>query len=309
MNERILSFVLSTTTDPLEVMKSFQPNGQSMLNRTVWRGKEPRTCCVTRIRSGELSVNGNAQITTYDIEVTYRPAGCITFAGNTKYDGWDALVLREKDGVLLDETGAPLEEGRPPLYSKRELYGEMEFNSVEFGDFIEERECGVEHITCSIEDICRSVQQSTEPGETFSFGLSFMAPHRTRPLTKIVLSNAPTGDAYDGFRTHIIGLNNQEPYLEHKLTNCLMQLVCDFIEGKAAIKCVGNKKKVFVELSDALVDCSPNEHGLDSWFDVFNYYVPLNFLHELAQKVMSIYTIKVSVVDGPNRGLLFAVSE
>jgi len=72
---------------------------------------------------------------------------------------------------------------------------------------------------------------------------------------------------------------------------------------------IGNSKKVFVELSTALVDCTPNEHGFDSWFDMFNYYVPLKFLHELAQRVMSLYTIKVSVVDGLKRGLIFTLTK
>ena len=310
MNEKILSFVLATPTHPLTLMDSFHPNGQCVLNSMVWMGKEPRTCCVTNCKSSEMSVKDKPQLSTYDIEVTYRPPGCITFTGNTKYDGWDALVLREKDGVLLDESGAPLEEGKPPVYSKHKMYNDMDFNSLQFGEYIGEREGGVEHINCSIEDFCKSLQDDTEPGDTLSIGPSeFMAPHRTRPLTKIVLSNAPSGERYDGFGTHIIYLNNSDPYLEYKLTSRLLQLVCEFIEGKAAINCIGNSKKVFVELSTALVDCTPNEHGFDSWFDVFNYYVPLKFLHELAQRVMSLYTIKVSVVDGLKRGLIFTLTK
>ena len=309
MNEKILSFVLTTKAHPLEVMKSFPPNGQIVLNRTIWRGKEPRTCCVTKYKSGAKSLKDNTQELSFDIEVTYRPPGCITFTGNTKYDGWDALVVHEKDGVLLDESGTPLAEGQPPVYSKRRVLDEIDFNSVQFGEFVGEREGGIEHITCSDEEFCKSLLDDTKPGETVTFGPSdFMARHRTRPLTKIVLSNAPSGEGYDGFGTRLIFLNNNEPHLEHKLTSCLHRLVCDFIEGKAAIKCIGNSKKVLVELSSALVDCTPNEHGFASWFDMFDCYVPMSFLHEMAQQVMSLYMVKVSVVDGPTRGLLFTLT-
>jgi hypothetical protein len=310
MNERILSFVLSSRTPPMKVMETFCPNGQFVLNRTVWRGKEARSCCVTTCKFGEVSVNALSQQIPWDIQVTYRPPGCITFTGNTKYDGWDALLLQEKDGVLLNESGLPLAEGKPPIYTKHEMYGDMDFNSLEFGEFVGEREGGVEHLSLDITDFCESILKEARPGEKISMGLSdFMAPHRTRPLTKIVLSDAPSGEHYDGFGTRIINLSNSAPYLDHKITSCLLRLVYDFIEGKAAIKCIGNRDKVFVELSNALVECTPNEHGLNSWFDVFNYYVPLNFLHELAQRVMSLYRIKVSVVDGPKKGLLFTLTQ
>lgn len=137
------------------------------------------------------------------------------------------------------------------------------------------------------------------------FGSSdFIAPHRTRPLKKIILSNAPTGQAIDGFGTHVLNLSNSEPHLEQLLMDKLTNLMCEFIEGKAQIKAIGNGESHFVQLSDSLVECTPNEDGLESWFDMLHCYVPLTFMEELAQRLMSTYEIDVSVVDGKDGGLV-----
>ena len=59
----------------------------------------------------------------YDVEVSYRPKGCITFTGGTKYDGWTAVVLnRAPDGTLLDDQGNPLPEGHPFENVRPSLY-------------------------------------------------------------------------------------------------------------------------------------------------------------------------------------------
>src|SRR5688572_3554244 len=74
------------------------PGGRKALNKTEWRGHEPRSCAATSISTRPHAV-GDPGPTIADIEVTYRPKGFISYAGNTKYDGWTAMVInRSKDG-------------------------------------------------------------------------------------------------------------------------------------------------------------------------------------------------------------------
>ena len=134
---------------------------------------------------------------------------------------------------------------------------------------------------------------------------SFVAPHRHRPQVKIVLSNRPSGERFDGFDTLIVNLNNDTPDLENVLLDTLTKLVSGFVEGRYSIVTMGTDEGwVFVALSDALVDCTPNQHGMDSWFDVLKTYVPGTFLDDLARRLMATYFIDVAVVDGNEPGLL-----
>ena len=84
----------------------------------------------------------------------------------------------------------------------------------------------------------------------------------------------------------------------------LAKLMYEFIEGKASIKNVSNGEVTFVALSDSLVDCEPNELGMESWFDMLHCYTPLGFMEDLAKRLMSIYAIDVAVIDGKNGGLV-----
>src|SRR5689334_18834576 len=70
---------------PLDAFNTFYPKGHYVLNRTEWRGKEPRSCAVTGIRSGQNSPADKGPV-IFDVEVSYRPKGYITFVGETKYD-------------------------------------------------------------------------------------------------------------------------------------------------------------------------------------------------------------------------------
>src|SRR4051794_39625256 len=91
--------------NPITVMSRFHPQGKRVLNRTECRGKEPRSCGVVNIQ-GRAHTVGSHEPFVFDIEVGYRPKGCITYTGGTKYDGWTALVLdRAQDGTLLDGQG------------------------------------------------------------------------------------------------------------------------------------------------------------------------------------------------------------
>ena len=67
---------------------------------------------------------------------------------------------------------------------------------------------------------------------------------------------------------------------------------------------MSNDQLVFVELNDALVDCTPNEQGEESRFNCLREYVPDAFFEDLAKRLMATYEIEVSIVDGPEAGLL-----
>ncbi len=297
-----LTFALKTAGEAavLGLWKRFQPNGQYMLNRTEWRGKEPRSCAVTRLSSPPQTI-GSPMVA--NIEVTYRPKGDISYTGNTKYDGWTAMVLqRNHDGVLLDKDGQPLKDGERPVYLPQEVYQDGEFNDLDFGTFVEEVEIqDVKRTT--IEAIFQEIQTSGKPYGS-SIKSSFVAPHRSRPQAKIVLSNLPTQHATDGFGTRLLFLNSSTPNLEHALMDLVGKLMCDFIEGKVSIANVGNEDVLFVELSSSLIDCTGVADGLETWFDVLNYFTPIGFLDNLAKQIASLYEVEVEVIEGKSGGLV-----
>ena len=63
---KILRFILMVG-DGMQVMRElyarFMPNGQRLLNRTEWRGKEPRSCAVTNLSIGSHSAGAEAACT------------------------------------------------------------------------------------------------------------------------------------------------------------------------------------------------------------------------------------------------------
>ncbi len=236
--------------------------------------------------------------------MTYRPKGDIWFDKGIKHEGWTAMLLdKSNEGVLLDGQGQPLKDGEPPVFLPKERYGEMEFNEIDFGELVEE--VVIDEIKKTTADaVIKEISQSGQ----FSFGSvgdsAFVAPHRSRPLTKIILSNAPGGVHSDGFDTRIININLSTPHLEHVLMDSMKQLMRDFIEGKVTIKNHSNENVCLVDLSDSLVDCEPNELGLNSWFDVLHWYTTVDFLDNLAKLLMSVYKIDVAVVPGKECGLV-----
>ncbi len=299
--QTILRFVLKSTAHPMEIMSRFHPNGKTVLNRTEWQGKEPRACAVTSVNFRPHSV-GSKEPMVFDIEVTCRPKGCITYVANTKYDGWTAMMLdRGKDGTLLDGHGNPLPEGQPPVYLPFELYDDVDFNELDFGEFNGEFEVqGITHV--SRDDVLRQIQES--PRISASIHSTFMAPRRHRPLVKIIISSAPSGTSTDGFGTRIVNVNNFTPHLKQVLLDQLTELVSGFIEGRYSIKNLSTDEFVFAELSDSLVDCTPNDEGKESRFDCLSEYMPDKFLDDLAKRILATYEIDVSIVDGSNGGLL-----
>lgn len=303
--QSVLRFLLRTSEHPLKVMDRFHPHGKPVLNSTEWRGKEPRSCGITKVHGASQPV-GSTETLAFDVEVNYRPKGCITFTGTTKYDGWTAMVLdKAKNGTLLDGHGKPLADGEPPVYLHYEVYDALDFNEIDFGEFIGEFDVEtVRHVRW--DDVMRQVEQS--PHIALGITSTFMAPRRYRPLVKIALSNAPGGTGTDGWGTRIINVNNSTPHLRNVLLDHLTEILSGFVEGRYSMNCVSNGDVVVVVLTDTLVDCTPNEEGKESRFDCLREYVPDDLIAELAGRLTATYAVEVDVVDGQKVALLFRPS-
>jgi hypothetical protein len=297
----VLRFVLRSADDPQAVMGRFLPVGKTLLNRTPWRGKEPRSCGITAIKGRPRAV-GSPEPAVYDIEVSYRPKGCITYVGGARYDGWTLVALdRTEGGTLLDGQGQPLPEGHPPVYRRFDVYDDADFNAMDFGEFVGESEAeGVKHV--SYEHVMERIRDSAR----FSASLmaSFVAPRRQRPVVKIVLSKDPSGVGVDGFGTHIFNVQKSTPQLQQAILDRVGELVTGFVEGRFSIKNMSNEEFVFVELDDLLVDSAPTEERKASRFNCLREYLPDPYLDELAMRLVATYEVDVSVVDGPKIGLL-----
>ena len=288
---------------PLDAFDIFFPNGHHVLNRTAWRGKEPRSCAVTSIRSGPHLATDKAPI-VYDIEVAYRPKGHVTFVGDTKYDGWTAMMLdRSKDGTLLDGHGKALPPGQPAVYLPFEVYEDAEFNEMNFGEFINEVEVGaIEHITYD------AVMQQIRSGGKFTGTIqsSFVAPRRQRPLAKIIVSELPLASARDSVGMRTIFIDKTAPHFAEMLFERLYEVASGFIEGRYSLKTISNEELEFVQISAAVMEMNQiaGEQQLRSTFDVFESYVSPDDMDELAKRLMAIYEVDVTVVDGAMGGLL-----
>lgn len=300
MSERILHFRLTTTDSPFETFDKLRPSRKQLLNSTTWMGKEPRSCAITQV-SNKGGANKNNE-TIWNIEVTYRPKGFISFVGDTKYDAWTALILDQTDeGVLLDGKGEPLGEGQPPVYIRGDVYGDIDFNALNLGDFVEEVDGkGVKHISHEELESLRKKSRRTSVSEN----PTFMAARRHRPSTKIILTNAPS-QVINGSGELTFNISNSTPQIELVLQSKLTEVVFGFLEGRYGIKTMTIEQGALLMLSDSLVDCTPNEHGQEAWFDVLNSYVPMTFWDELAKRVEANFNVEVQVVDGENGGLFF----
>jgi hypothetical protein len=296
--QSVLRFVLKSDGNPLELMSQFHPKGRTVLNRTEWRGKEARSCGVSSVHMRPYSAGSN-EPRVFDVEVSYRPKGCIVYVGNTKYDGWTAMLVdRKPDGTLLDGQGNTLPDGEAPVYRAFEVYEVVEFNDMDFGEFVGESDVeGIKRV--HFDDIFRQTQ-----GKRFTTAATFVAARRHRPMVRIVLSNAPSGTGSDGFGTRIVHINNYTPHLPQVIADALVEVLNGFIEGRYSMSGLSTDDFVFIQLNDALVDCTPNELGKGSRFNCLQEYLPEAFLGEQARRLMATYAVDVSVVDGPKFGLL-----
>jgi hypothetical protein len=231
---------------------------------------------------------------TFYVEVSYRPKGCISYVGNTKYDGWTAMMpTKSNDGIYFDMEGQPLKEGEPIINLPFDVYRETDFDKINFGEFVDEVE--IEDVKqTTIDQVVADVSAGGKIG-----GSSFIAAHRSRPLKEIILSNAPTGWGTDGFGSRYLNIDlSKTDHFEQVLMEELTNLVCEYIEGKAYLSNMGNDGFTFLDLSRALVDCEPNEQGFDSWFDVVRGYTPIGFLEDLAKRIMAKYEVQAAVISG-----------
>ncbi len=302
MKETLLKFVIETGEHFMDVSKRLRDDGIVYLNSTEWMGKPPRSCSITNINSNTAGHHGPPPIY---VTVTCRPPGCITFTGNTKCDGQDPLVpYKNREGVLLDDDGSPLPPGKSPVLKVVRVQPETDFNAMDFGKFLGESDVTtVKKVT--YDELTAEINAAALTG-TFDSSITgtFTAARRSRPNVMVVLSNAPSGIGVDGFGTRITSLNNDEPQLEAKLLDTLAGFVCDFLDGRVGLIHTAYADKCFVDVSRALVDCTPNEHGMETWFDRFAAYTPATFLEDLSKRVMANYYVHADVVTGQSSGLL-----
>lgn len=298
----LLRFEL-TIEDPRDAFEIFFPNGQYVLNRTTWRNKEPRSCAVTRLRSRNRFAWDEGPI-VFDVEVSYRPQGYITFAGDTKYDGWTAMMLSRKGGALLDEDGNPLAPGKPPVYLPLEVYEDVEFNEIEFGTFIEEVEvAGIRHITR--EEAMELFQSSVRLSA--SMRSSFFAPRRQRPQVRIAIADAPLTPVDRCPDMRMLVVDKSAPHFRQNLVEQLYEAVSGFVEGRYSLNSLSTESTTFVDLSGCLVELKPipGEQRIESVFNVFSYYVSSADLEEIAKRLVSVYAVSATVVDGKEAGFVF----
>ena len=111
--QSVLRFVLRSAEHPMEIMSRFHPKGRMVLNSTEWRGKEPPPGAVTSVQ-GRPHAAGSPEPVVYDVEAAYRPNGCITYTGGTKYDGWTAVVLNRCARRHTARRPGEAAAGRPP---------------------------------------------------------------------------------------------------------------------------------------------------------------------------------------------------
>lgn len=298
-----LRFVLHSTGGckaVREIESHFRPHNQTLLNRTRWRGKEPRSCAVTSFKP-RLQSSSDGPVSV-DIEVTHRPQGDISYHDTTKFDGWTELVLnRSPDGILLDRNGQPLKDGDRPVEIPHEVFEDVEFNDLDFGELVQELDIQeVKFVTLDevIDEITSSGLWNVQScGE-------IVAPHRKRSFKRIVLSNSPTEQSVNEFGIQTLNINTSTPHLEHVLMEQIFQLIREFLEGTLSLKNYGNKEVTYVEFADSVVHCEPNDHRFSSWMDTLHWYTPQSFLEDLAKRLMAVFSIEVAVIDGKKGGLV-----
>lgn len=296
--ESVLRFKLTLPKgSAMDAFDRFFPLGQRVLNRTAWRGKEPRSCAVTKVDGVGDSFVGAAE---YNVEVTYRPKGTAHFVGNTKYDGWTAMLLdQKKDGTLLDGKGQPLEPGKDPVYLPYELYKDAEFNDLDFGTFLGEFEApGLTRLT-EEEALSRVHQSRRVRGGIRS---TFMAPRRQRPVIQILLTDRKLAPLSGDSMKESIMITLDEPHLKQVIRDRLYDLVAGFLEGRNSLHTITTDENEWVDLSRAIMELHTEENRTE--FEVLGKYVTTEDLEEIAHHLMAVYDIEVDIVTGKRAGFL-----
>lgn len=282
-------FRLDETQQPNEPfgvsMFALQDKYQSnSLNRTAWKGTPPRSC---RIMGSKMGPDTGGKV---QIEVEYRPIHWVSFSSDTKYVGWTAFVPnRSSDGVFLDRDGNPLPDGDEPILLQFEVYRDIEFNDLDFGEMIEEIPFeNDEEVT--FEDVLRKIEAS---GKFEMGGVKAIAvPHRRRAKSMMQISDEPTGQMSGGFGDTIHNINSQTPHIEQAVAEVLSSLVRGFLEGRNDLTVIKGGDLFMLNLSALL----PGSNLPD--------YLPDGYLQDLARYVSDRYMLTAKVVTGESYGLL-----
>lgn len=300
INESTLKFLIRSGEHPHSVMNRMHPDGETLLNSTEWRGKPPRSCAIRGIHA--VTGGGHVGAPNVFVDVVCRPKGFKSYVGHTEYDGWDAVVVdRKSDGTLLDGKGLPLPDGQRPVTVQFRAYRDMDFNAIDFGEFIGEVETQpVKKI--SVADFDAEFKQKTRSFNA-TVKSSFFAHRRQRPTIKIIVCSAPSQSVKRG-SDHSIVLSNSEPHFEERLMETVRSVLFDFIGGIVSLPVIEYGDVCFVQLDGAVVDCTPNEHDAESWFNMLSAYTPIGFLEELAKRAMANFWLEATVVEGSGGGLL-----
>lgn len=237
----------------------------------------------------------------YIIDVEYRPKGYVNYVGDTKYDGWTAMMLdRKQDGTLLDGQGNALLAGNEPVYLPFEVYNDIDFRNLDFGSLVSESEL-VRVAIKNYDDIFEEIMDS----EQFSTSLSsaFLAPRRQRQMVKIVLSEEASSVRSDKWGTRLSVLNINTPHIDQVIEEYLYECLRGVFEGRYSMKSVsGRNSKTFIDLNDVLVGCTPNFSGEESRFKILREYLSIDQIEELALKLMSNYAVNIEIVRGDEFG-------
>jgi len=264
-------------------------------------GFPARSCGVVDFRSR----NADTFVT-----VAYRPKGYTYFVGYTRYDGWTVMMVdRQKDGTLLDGHGKPLPSGAPPVHLPFEMFKDTDYNAIDFGELISDEETEAVPKTTFDEVMKLLHQKAHTEGAALSASLNstFMAPKRQRPFSKILITKMPTGLLPGRFGERMVNINSATPHLGTAVEEAVERIVVDFLEGRTSLNTMSCGDMLFVKLSDSVVDCTPNEEGKDSRFEVLHEYVGEYFLEDLAKRLMTNYLIKATIVEGKETGFLLSL--
>lgn len=295
--KKLLNFRLKGTHF-VEVYERLMPRRETLLNSTSWRGLQPRTCGVTGIR--QVGSPGEVVVT-----VEYRPPGCITYVGSTRYDGWTPMLRNQtRDGCLLSEDGTPLpDDGRPPVHVRPEVYPEVDFNEIDFGEYVNEVDDDTVTAITSSDWMSRlaSVQRQV------SFGPSnVMFPRRCRREGRVLVVEG-TGVRRNRYaHLEVITVGVDTPYVEVALQDAVTELVLDVLGGKLSLRQDTVDGQMFLDLCTIMQDhtCLDAEGAPD--YTVYARYVPGSYPFELAARLVEEFPVKVQVVVGQRPGLVIA---
>ncbi|MEZ6136985.1 MAG: hypothetical protein R3C53_18985 [Pirellulaceae bacterium] len=207
------------------------------------------------------------------------------------------MLDQDSNGVLLDGNGNPLPDGEEPVLLPFELYDDLEFNNLEFGELIEEIAL-IEEKDIEFDDIMRRIERSGHFKMDAADAVAVL--HRSRPSVMILISENPTSAMRGGFGELIHNINLETPHLKQVVAEQLVELVRGFLEGRYDLPVLQGADIFMLDLTKVLVDTSEKE----SRFECLLEFLPDGFLSELARRVASRYRLQAKVVMGRGQGLL-----